>query len=133
VARRNTHAASRRIFTYSHKTVGRAIAPAVSRRQPGFVASSGHVAFVVDKVVFSEYLGFPWQFSLHRLFDTRHHLSSGAGTIGPIVADVPSGRSLTQPQETKINYTSLLIHFNLTLCVIFNSTAFFNCMNILVW
>jgi hypothetical protein len=41
----------------------------------------------MDKValgqVFSEYFGFPCQFSFHRLLDT-HHLSSGAGTIGQI-------------------------------------------------
>jgi hypothetical protein len=35
--------------------------------------------------------------SLH----THHHLSSGAGTIGKILADIPSGLSLTPPQETK--------------------------------
>jgi hypothetical protein len=51
--------------------------------------------------VFSEYFGFPCQFSLHRLFHTRHHLSSGAGRIGQLVADVASGLSLTAPQETK--------------------------------
>jgi hypothetical protein len=27
------------------------------------------------------------------------HLSTGAGTVGKIVADVPSGLSLTPPQE----------------------------------
>jgi hypothetical protein len=52
------------------------------------------VRFVVDKVamgqVFSEYFGFPCQFSFHGLLHT-HHLSSGAGTIGQLVADVPSG------------------------------------------
>jgi Icc-related predicted phosphoesterase len=32
---------------------------------------------------------------------THHHLSSGADTIGQLVANVPSGLSLTQPQETK--------------------------------
>jgi hypothetical protein len=37
---------------------------------------------------------------LHRLLHT-HHLSSVAGTIGQLVADVPSGLSLTPPQETK--------------------------------
>jgi hypothetical protein len=62
------------------------------------------VGFVVDKValgqVFSKYFGFPCQFSFHRLLHT-HHLSSGAGTIGQIVADIPSGLSLTPPQETK--------------------------------
>jgi hypothetical protein len=52
----------------------------------------------VDKLVlrqdFSEYLGFPCQFSFHRLLHT-HHLSSGSGTIGQLVADVPSGLCLT--------------------------------------
>jgi hypothetical protein len=51
--------------------------------------------------VFSEYFGFPSQFSFHRLLHIHHHLSSGAGTIGQTVADVPSGPSLTPPQETK--------------------------------
>jgi hypothetical protein len=59
------------------------------------------VGFVVDKValvqVFSEYFGFPCQFSFHRLLHT--HLSSGAGTIGQLVADVPGGLSLTPPDE----------------------------------
>jgi hypothetical protein len=66
---------------------------------------SGHVGFVVNKValgqVFSEYFGFPCQFSFHRLLHIHHHLSSGAGTTGQLVADVPSGLSLTPPQETK--------------------------------
>jgi hypothetical protein len=60
------------------------------------------MGFVVEKValgqVFSEYFSFPYQFLFHRLLHT-HHLSSGAGTIGQIVADVPSGLSLTLPQE----------------------------------
>jgi hypothetical protein len=50
------------------------------------------VGFVVDKValghVFSEYLGFPCQFSFHRLPHTHHHLPSRTGTIGQIVANV---------------------------------------------
>jgi hypothetical protein len=62
------------------------------------------VGFVVDKValgqVFSEYFGFPCQFSFPRLLHI-HHLSSGAGTIGQIVADVPSRLSLIKPEETK--------------------------------
>jgi hypothetical protein len=61
------------------------------------------VGFVVDKAalgqVFSEYFGFPCQFSFHRLLHMRHHLSSGAGTIGQLVADVPSGLSLTPTQK----------------------------------
>jgi hypothetical protein len=60
---------------------------------------------VVDKValeqVFSEYFGFPCQFSFHQLLHT-HHLSSRAGKIGQLVTDVPSGLSLTTPQETKL-------------------------------
>jgi hypothetical protein len=31
--------------------------------------------------VFSEYFGFPCQFSFHRLLNIHHHLSSGAGTV----------------------------------------------------
>jgi hypothetical protein len=62
------------------------------------------VGFVVDKValgqVFSEYFGFPCQFSFHRLIHT-HRLSSGAGTIGQAVVDVPSELSFTPPHETK--------------------------------
>jgi hypothetical protein len=70
------------------------------------------VVFVVDKValgqIFSDYFGFPCQFTFHRLLHTHHHLSSGAGTIGHLVADVPSGLSLTPPQETKKkNYSSV--------------------------
>jgi hypothetical protein len=60
------------------------------------------VGFVVDKVVlgqvFSKYFGFPCQFSFHSL---TPHSSSGACTIGQLVADIPSGLSLTLPQETK--------------------------------
>jgi hypothetical protein len=63
------------------------------------------MGFVVDKVAlgqdFSEYFGFPCQYYLHGLLHTHHHLSSGAGTIGQLVADVPSGLNLTPPQETK--------------------------------
>jgi hypothetical protein len=65
---------------------------------PGFEPTSGHVGFVVDKValeqVFSKYFDFPCQFSFHRLLHI-HHLSSGACTTGQLVADVPSGLSLT--------------------------------------
>jgi hypothetical protein len=75
---------------------------------PGFAPSSGHVEFVVDKValrqVFSENFGFPCQFLFHRLLHT-HHLSSGAGTIGQLVGDIPSGLSLTPPQEKKSTFS----------------------------
>jgi hypothetical protein len=87
--------------------IGRAIAQAVSLwlppRRPGIEPSLRHVGFVVEKValekVFSEDFGFPCQFSFHRLLHIHHHLSSGAGTIGQLVTDVPSGLSLTPPQE----------------------------------
>jgi hypothetical protein len=42
------------------------------------------------RVSFSEYFGFPCQLLLHRLLHA-HHISSGAGAIGQLVADVPSG------------------------------------------
>jgi hypothetical protein len=71
-------------------------------RRPGFDSRSGHMGFV-DKValgqVFSEYFRFPRQFSFHRLLHIHYHLSSGAGTICYIVADVPSGLSLTPPRR----------------------------------
>jgi hypothetical protein len=63
------------------------------------------VGFLVGKValgqVFSDYFGIPCEFAFHRLIHTHHHLSSGDGTIGQLVADVPGGLSLTPPQETK--------------------------------
>jgi hypothetical protein len=49
--------------------------------------------------VFSEYFGFPCQISFHRLLYI-HHLSSVAGTLGQLVANVPSGLSLTPPSLT---------------------------------
>jgi hypothetical protein len=60
--------------------------------------------------VSSKYFGFPCQFSFHRLPHT-HHLSSGAGTIGQLVADVPSGLSHTPHQETKL--TKFLLGFRI--------------------
>jgi hypothetical protein len=61
------------------------------------------VGFMVDKVamgqVFSQYFGFPCQFSFHRLIHIQHHLSSGAGTIGQLLADVRSGLSLIPPPK----------------------------------
>jgi hypothetical protein len=70
---------------------------------PGFEPRSRHEGFVVDKLalvqVFSEYFSFLCQFSFHRLLHT-HHLSFGVGTAGKIMADVPSGLSLTPTQET---------------------------------
>jgi hypothetical protein len=86
---------------------GRITAQAVSRWLPTAAArvraQIRSCGILVDKValgqVFSEYIGFPCQFSFHILLHT--HLSSGTGTVGQLVADVPSGLSLTPPQETK--------------------------------
>jgi hypothetical protein len=82
-----------------------------SPQRPGFDPNSSHVEFVVVKValrpVFSEYFGFSHQFSFHRLLHT-HHLSSGAGTIGQLVADVPSGLILNPSQEK----VTLTLNFN---------------------
>jgi hypothetical protein len=51
---------------------------------------------------FSKYFGFPCQFSFHRPLYTHQHLSSGAGTIGQIAADVPSGlKSDPSPKTLK--------------------------------
>jgi hypothetical protein len=44
----------------------------------------------------------------HHHHHHHHHLSSGAGTTGQIVADVPSGVSLSpNPKELKKNYTPI--------------------------
>jgi hypothetical protein len=67
--------------------------------------------FVVDKVAlgqgFSEYFGFPCQFSLREMLHA--HLSSGAGAIGQLEVSVPSGLSLTPVHEIKNKLCGLLI------------------------
>jgi hypothetical protein len=83
--------------------MGRAIDQAVSRLLPTATARvRAQVRFVVKKMplgqVFSEYFGFPCQCPFHRVLHI-HHLSSGAGTIGQLVAGVLSGLSLTPPKE----------------------------------
>jgi hypothetical protein len=63
------------------------------------------VGFVVDKVVlgqvFSEYFDFTCNSSFDQILHT--HLSSGAGTIGQLVANVPSEISLIPLHEIKKN------------------------------
>jgi hypothetical protein len=76
--------------------------PASHRGDPG--SSTGQVMWDLWLTKwhwgrFSEYFGFPCQFSFHRLLHIHHHPKSGAGTIGQLVADVPSGLSLTPTQE----------------------------------
>jgi hypothetical protein len=88
---------------------GRAIVAGFPQRLPGLIPGHCHLGLVVDKValgqVFSKYFSFPCQFSFHQLLHIHpHHLSSGAGTIGQIVANIPSGPSLTPSQEIKKKY-----------------------------
>jgi hypothetical protein len=69
-----------------------------------FEPRSSCVRFVVDNValgkVFSKYFGFLRQFSFHRLLHT-HHLTSGAGTIDQLVADVPMDSVSPHPQGSE--------------------------------
>jgi hypothetical protein len=64
--------------------------------------------------VSSEFLGFPFPYSFHRL-PHIHHLSSRAGTIGQLVVEVPSGLSLNLKQKTKKRKTIFCLHTNYTL------------------
>jgi hypothetical protein len=79
-----------------------------------------NVGFVVDKValgqVFSEHFSFPCQFSFHQILHT--HLSSGAGTVGQIVADVASWQSLT-PFHEKKNTTMAALVIMVIICYVF--------------
>jgi hypothetical protein len=89
--------------SYAVPWLGRLVARFPPRGGPG--SNPGQVIWdlwweVELGQVFSEYFGFPCQFSFHRLLHT-HRLSSGAGTIGQLVADVPSGLSLNPPLEAK--------------------------------
>jgi hypothetical protein len=79
------------------------ITHAVSHQFPTAAARDrGNLGFVVEKTalvqVFSGYFDFPCH-SFHRLIHT-HHPSSGAGTVGQILADVPIGLILTLTQES---------------------------------
>jgi hypothetical protein len=85
---------------------GRAIAQAVNRRLPKAAARvpaqvRSYGIFVLDKVALGQAFGFPCQLSFHRLIHT--HLSSGAGTIGQLMADVPSGLSHPTAKKLKKN------------------------------
>jgi hypothetical protein len=56
--------------------------------------------------------GFLCQFSYHQLLHTHHHhLPPGAGTIGQIVADVPSGLSHpTLRRKLILQYLSIIVN-----------------------
>jgi hypothetical protein len=70
------------------------------------------VGFVVDEVALRQVFSPSTSVSpanSHFFHMLHGHLSSGAGIRGPLVADVPSGRSLTPPQEIKKKPTGILI------------------------
>jgi hypothetical protein len=77
------------------------------KQRPIFDPKSGRVEFIEEKVamgkLFSDYFRFPRKFSFHRLLHTHYHLSSIDSTIDQIVADVPSGLSLTPARKKLIN------------------------------
>jgi hypothetical protein len=72
------------------------------------------MGFVVDKAVLEQisfqYFVFFCQ-SFHRLLHTHHPLS-GAGTLGQIVNEAPSGLTLTPHQESKKKLSLGLIDFS---------------------
>jgi hypothetical protein len=77
----------------------------------------GNVGFVVDKQtlgqVFSEYFGFPCQFTFHRLLHNHrhHHLSSGARTVDQTMEAVLSG--LKSHPIRKIHRKKVGLHIEL--------------------
>jgi hypothetical protein len=87
---------------------GRAIAQAVSRRLPtaearvrAQVRSCGICGGQSGTGAgFLRVRRFPLPFLIPPMLHIHHHLSSGTGTIGQLVADVPSGLSLTALQGT---------------------------------
>jgi hypothetical protein len=91
------------IYIYSIHRLRRLVAGFPSQRS-GFESRSCNVDKVVLGLVFSEYFGFPYQLSFHRLLHTHHHLSSEGGTIDQIVADVASGLTLTAPRKKKYSF-----------------------------
>jgi hypothetical protein len=77
--------------------------------RPGFEPRSGHLGFVVDKVtvgqIFFRVLRFPLPIFIPPTAPHSLSLSYGPGTIGQIIADAPSGLSLTSPKEIKLQFT----------------------------
>jgi hypothetical protein len=78
---------------------GRAIAQAVSRRLPTEAARLQAQVRSCGVCGGQSGFSFPCQSSFHRLLHTHHHLSSGAGTVGQLVGDVPSGMSQPTPRN----------------------------------
>jgi hypothetical protein len=90
----------------SKRCPGSAIAQTVSRKLPtaaarirshvkscGICGGQSGTAEGILRV-----LSFPCQISFHQMLHTQ--LSSGAFTVGQLVADVPSGLSFTLPKDT---------------------------------
>lgn len=79
-------------------------------RRAGFMPRSGDMGFVVDKAAMGqtwpEYFGFPCQW-FHRVLHSHYHLSSMAGTIGQIAADVTEWAQFRPaPRNSKRNTTA---------------------------
>jgi hypothetical protein len=97
------------MWSWSKIYPGRAVAQAVSHRLPTAAALVPVQVRSCDicggqsgtGAGFLRVLRFPLPILIHRLLLIHRHLSSGASTIGPIVADVPSGLSLTPPKKLK--------------------------------
>jgi hypothetical protein len=102
---------------------GRAIAQAVSRRLPTAAARVRAQARSCGicggqscmGAGFLRVLRFPLPILIPPTAPPHHHLSSEAGTVGQIVADVPSGLSVTPNHETKRKsvYVYKIIKINL--------------------
>jgi hypothetical protein len=79
-------------------------------------------------------LRFPLPILIPPTVPQSSHLSSGAGTISQLVADVPTGLSFTPPQETKKKTTIIVISYGLMTCKfdnfsLFQSSKFSPCLN----
>jgi hypothetical protein len=78
----------------------------IPSRRPWIEPRSGHVGFVVDKVALGQVFFRVLRFPLPILIPPTapHSFVIRGGTTGQLVADVPSGLSLTPLQETKKGY-----------------------------
>jgi hypothetical protein len=88
------------VNTVHKKRDGRIIAQAVGRRLPTAAAQVQAQVKSCGICGGQSGFGFSRQFSFYRLLPT-HHLSSGAGTIGQLVADVPVDS--VSPHPKKLN------------------------------
>jgi hypothetical protein len=87
-------------------------------QRPGFDPISGYVDFVLDRVVLGQVFS---KFTLKILIPPTVPYSSDV-ILGQIVADVPSGPSLTLPPGGKKPLSGLVSVRNLTSCCRFRST-----------